>query len=1054
MLTIYLRNQSSATHTRYVIRIGQQTTIIDSMFNQNCGTTLVSQLLDSIDSHLKTVHSPMEQQQQQQQLPEYEMSVDTPDDDELWLSGHRSIFSSYGSYCRKTAPQIRDSQYEGFHWDLYEDRNYHHLAFEQDQHDIPATSLSEWSMRLSSGINGGEGDTEDDADVEGDDTTSSSDPPRTSWHAIKSKSIHRSCSSSANTSDSSEHRSRSPLTLYRLFQRTRSQQHPCRLYQNFSDKSVCDSLTSSSSCSNINKLNGTNKNKHKTPMPRFKLLSPTTFSQIKLNKSNSHNDFLSSTESKEQFKASNQAVIPRRSVDQCLQTSIHIDNTPSCQPSSIRRYIPRSTSRPLNKDHHCLQTDNSSVIRSKSVDRSLNNNIKNSNSNNPSQPSTSHRSLPTISSLPDLSFLTYYAKENPAPPQLPSSISTNQTKPHCARMKSTLSEPSSLTKKATRTVFYCSIKVPSVSSSPPSSIPMRPTTLHPPISTIQRPRTLKEIKRIKSIKTSPTTMGNSPLRALPLSPSVPSNVDNHIKEEEEHATFSLTCSSTSTSANSTSSSGYFSNSSTNHPRHIQTPMSSYPLKSCLKRAKTEDLTTTPLTPASTTTANVLAVGAAGDIFTLAAQTLAARLGDHNIETSRHRRYSAPTISSHQQNFSIQLQTRQKGCTLSEHDLRAKKSVSFCDDIARRLITPSTSPKHRPTPPPMIPRRYDRDYCDLVPRESLTDSPPSEFNLSDDEHEDHHEAHLINFTEHAPSEITKPLPVKYGSDKYLIDAFANTVLHILEIKCGDPQSYYLNNITNRELDRTLRQDLCPLLREVLEDGLRQYSGSLFSKKINLWRLIDFTTPKTGRFNDAKVKAQLGLSSTVDWIEKFNAFIYHLLNLHELAAWLTHFLSNRSMFTAYYESWAFILVHVDNDLFERITNQLEKLSPLPFRLKYTHSSNVNPSPRTTTTTTTSATTTNQRPSSLIPKRFNVRAWLRDRKTQVKISPKEPTTTPPSSSLMSKSPSSSTIPSSKSVSTIPTKPSPTVPSVPPPLLPPNVSLRRKLGSIPVPKRHQTVH
>jgi hypothetical protein len=286
------------------------------MLNQNCGTTLVSQLLDSIDGHLKDVRSPMEQkQQEQEQLPEYEMSVDNPDDDELWLSGHRSIFSSYGSHYHKAAvpPQLRDSQYEGFHWDLYEDRNYHHLAFEQDQQDIPptcqATSLSEWSMRLSSGVIGGEGDTEDDADIEGDDTTSSSDPPRTSWHAIKSKSIHRSCSSSsANTSgDGGDHRSRSPLTLYRLFQRARSQQHPCRLYQNFSDKSMCDSLTSSLSCSNLNKLNDSMKQEHKIPMPRFKLKSPTTFSQLKLNKSNSHNDFLSSmeqssTKSKEQSK--------------------------------------------------------------------------------------------------------------------------------------------------------------------------------------------------------------------------------------------------------------------------------------------------------------------------------------------------------------------------------------------------------------------------------------------------------------------------------------------------------------------------------------------------------------------------------------------------------------------------------------------------------------------------------------------------------------------------------------------------------------------------------
>jgi hypothetical protein len=281
------------------------------MFDTNCGTTLVSQLLVSIDGHLKNVHPQMENEE----IKELEMSVDDPDDDELWLSGHRSIFSSYGSYCRKAPQQLRDSQYEGFHWDLYEDRNYHHLAFEQDQQDIPppcqAASLSEWSMRLSSGVIGGEGDTEDDADIEGDDTTSSSDPPRTSWHAIKSKSIHRSCSSSsANTSEGGGgggQRSRSPLTLYRLFQRARSQQHPCRLYQNFSDKSMCDSLTSSLSCSNLNKLNDSMKKEHKIPMPRFKLKSPTTFSQLKLNKSCSHNDLLSSMEqssttSKEQSK--------------------------------------------------------------------------------------------------------------------------------------------------------------------------------------------------------------------------------------------------------------------------------------------------------------------------------------------------------------------------------------------------------------------------------------------------------------------------------------------------------------------------------------------------------------------------------------------------------------------------------------------------------------------------------------------------------------------------------------------------------------------------------
>ena len=413
------------------------------------------------------------------------------------------------------------------------------------------------------------------------------------------------------------------------------------------------------------------------------------------------------------ISASPQASAPRLSVDQCLQTSIHIDNTPSPTQKTARRFIPRSISRPLHNDNPSSQPDNFSVARSKSADRLLDHhNANSSSSNHPSQPlsfpsSSSQRSLATIASLPDLSFLNQYAKENPLPSSR-STTTTTQPQSPCPGMKSTVSEPSSLTKKTARTVFYCSIKVPSTSSSSSSS-PLRPTTLHPSASTLQRPRTLKEIKRIKSIKTSPTPTSNSPLRVLPpppSSPSVPSNVDHHSREEEA-ATLSSTCSSTSTSANSTSSSGYFSNSSTNQTRQIQTPSSSsHPLKSCLKRAKTEDLTSPPVPTGTPVTAvaaaaNVLAVGVAGDIFTIAARRLAAQLVEHDLEAPRHRRYSAPSISSYQQNFSIQLRTAQKGCTLSEHDLRAKKSVSFCDDIARRLITPSASPKHRPTPPPTM-----------------------------------------------------------------------------------------------------------------------------------------------------------------------------------------------------------------------------------------------------------------------------------------------------------------------------------------------------------------
>jgi hypothetical protein len=278
--------------------------------------------------------------------------------------------------------------------------------------------------------------------------------------------------------------------------------------------------------------------------------------------------------------------------DSLTSSSSSCSNSHKIPLRKIKLKNPTIPYKSLSKNNvdQCLQTsiNLSDVTHSKSTDRILN--------NHPSQSSfISHHSLP------DLDFLTHYAKENP--PQL--TTRTNQTKDICTAMRSTLSDPLSLTKKPVHTIFYCSIKLP-----------------------------------------------NNPLIV--------------------HPTLSSECSSTS-------SSGYFSNCSTNQTRPIRIPLSQYPLKSCLKRAKTEELTK----------ANVLAVGIAGDIF-----TLASGLGQNKNEGLTERRSSAPTTPSHQQNVSLQFRPRNQTCTLSEHDLRAKKSVSFCNEIARRLITPSPSPKHR------------------------------------------------------------------------------------------------------------------------------------------------------------------------------------------------------------------------------------------------------------------------------------------------------------------------------------------------------------------------
>ena len=71
----------------------------------------------------------------------------------------------------------------------------------------------------------------------------------------------------------------------------------------------------------------------------------------------------------------------------------------------------------------------------------------------------------------------------------------------------------------------------------------------------------------------------------------------------------------------------------------------------------------------------------------------------------------------------------------------------------------------------------------MPQENLIDSPPNEFNLSGD---DENENQLINLIENSSENLIKSLSAKYRNDTYLIDAFSNTILRILEIKCHDPK----------------------------------------------------------------------------------------------------------------------------------------------------------------------------------------------------------------------------------------------------------------------------
>jgi hypothetical protein len=243
--------------------------------------TFVSQLLDAIGSHLENVRSSKGSDTIGLSEP---MSSNPVDDDELWLSQHRSIFSSYESdHSKMDSSSFGHSQYDGFHWDFYVDRHYNQLTFEHE----PSTSQSHCSMPSNSST------------IE--HKTATSKLHQTSWQAIKSMSIDQSSSSSSSSSLSSSSsssllssmsssngvRMKSQIPLYRLFQLTHSRQHPCRLYQNFSDRSQCDSLTSSSSSLS-------DRHPKMILSSRMPLHRPTTFSQLKCSKANTYDNILSS----------------------------------------------------------------------------------------------------------------------------------------------------------------------------------------------------------------------------------------------------------------------------------------------------------------------------------------------------------------------------------------------------------------------------------------------------------------------------------------------------------------------------------------------------------------------------------------------------------------------------------------------------------------------------------------------------------------------------------------------------------------------------------------
>ncbi|CAF3397719.1 unnamed protein product [Rotaria sp. Silwood1] len=170
---------------------------------------------------------------------------------------------------------------------------------------------------------------------------------------------------------------------------------------------------------------------------------------------------------------------------------------------------------------------------------------------------------------------------------------------------------------------------------------------------------------------------------------------------------------------------------------------------------------------------------------------------------------------------------------------------------------------------------------------------------------------------------------------LLERVSSIVKRIFEIKRSG-KTFFLTNENNIQFDTLLKNDLCITLQNILEHGLKSQRRDLpLVKQINLWKIIE-TSIDHGQalqvFYEAK---QIAQNASVYWPYKFQAFIFALLNKNELINWLYHFMKQKEILQRYYQlpdALMLTFTPITFNLFDRIMAQLEKLSPLAFRLVY--------------------------------------------------------------------------------------------------------------------------
>ncbi|CAF3097950.1 unnamed protein product [Rotaria socialis] len=316
---------------------------------------------------------------------------------------------------------------------------------------------------------------------------------------------------------------------------------------------------------------------------------------------------------------------------------------------------------------------------------------------------------------------------------------------------------------------------------------------------------------------------------------------------------------------------------------------------------------------------------------------------------------------------------------SEYDLpllieqvnQTKKSVSFSGNISKHALSSSNASiafnenkdklKNRTIIRHGEMRRCQTDIIHIDPvlhRYTFNDSPPNEFCLQQDDDILMEESYgnvdepleenivvssspfhstKIASNENETNLCDQPMMTKNVSIfDYLLETIVDIIKRLFEIKQSE-KSFFLNNENNLQLDSLLKNEFCTAIQNILEHGRKDF------KKITLWKIIEMSMSQNSSsscsarqvpeiYSESKTMAQ-HISS--NWLYRFQAFIFQLLNKNELINWLYYFTRQKDIIQYYYQPPdALVLVSIPAtfNLFERIMTQLEKLTPLAFQLTY--------------------------------------------------------------------------------------------------------------------------